>query len=69
MPLAPRPSTNFQNEAFTFIYQGEGFRPGVYGDSIGVPTVGYGYAMAVRAARCGPSNRRSPRICSLRVSL
>lgn len=49
MSLTPRPSGNFQDDAFSFISAAEDFRRGVYGDSVGVPTIGYGYAMAVQS--------------------
>jgi hypothetical protein len=48
MPLTPRQSAAFQNEAFQFIQEGEGFEDRVYDDSIGVPTLGYGYALVTK---------------------
>ena len=47
MSLTPRVSSNFQQETFQFITNAEGFEPRVYGDLVGVPTIGYGYALAV----------------------
>ena len=48
MSLTPRFSSNFQDEAFQFIKGAEAFVAGVYGDSFGVPTIGYGYALAIK---------------------
>ncbi len=52
MPLTPRLSSNFLEEAFQLIKGGEGFEPAVYGDPlIGVPTIGYGYALIVKSSQ------------------
>ncbi|MBI3896877.1 MAG: putative Ig domain-containing protein [Gammaproteobacteria bacterium] len=51
MALIQRPSTNFNETAFQFIWRGEGFEPGVYGDLVGVPTIGFGYALAIKNAQ------------------
>jgi GH24 family phage-related lysozyme (muramidase) len=50
MPLSPRSSANFQDEAFDFIKQYEGTVLFVYGDGLGVPTIGHGYALVVQNA-------------------
>ncbi|HZM63509.1 MAG TPA: hypothetical protein VFB59_00060, partial [Candidatus Saccharimonadales bacterium] len=47
--VLPRASDDFRYEAFLFIAGAEGFKQGkVYGDPLGVPTVGYGYALATK---------------------
>jgi len=50
MTLSPRPSADFQTEAFNFIKGNEAVSIQVYGDTRGVPTLGYGYALVVRGA-------------------
>jgi len=48
MALSPRPVGNFYDAAFALISDGEGFRGGIYADVKGVPTIGYGYALAIK---------------------
>src|SRR5688572_22861420 len=48
MSFTPRLSGNFQEQALQFIRAGEGPGPYLYGDPIGVPTIGYGYALVVK---------------------
>ena len=47
MTLTPRMAADFEAEAFNFIGLRELLRQEVYGDGTGVPTIGYGYALAV----------------------
>jgi GH24 family phage-related lysozyme (muramidase) len=50
MPLQGRPvSGNFDQAAFNFIHGNEGFVDTPYLDSVGVPTIGYGYALLSRS--------------------
>jgi len=49
MVITPRLTTTFSEDAFTFILNSEDFAANgqVYSDTVGVPTMGYGYAMLV----------------------
>jgi len=39
---------NIRNKVFKLVTGAEGFKPFIYYDSVGVPTLGYGFAMLVR---------------------
>lgn len=49
MVITPRHTNTFSEDAFAFILDSEDFGANghVYGDTVGVPTMGYGYAMLV----------------------
>lgn len=46
--ISYRIDPDFYGDAFAVIEGSEGFEPNIYPDSVGVPTVGYGYGMLVK---------------------
>lgn len=43
-----RQDTNFHVNARKLIQGNEGFKPNIYDDSSGLPTIGYGYALVFK---------------------